>query len=449
MAKEKKVHICSVCGYESLKWMGKCPECGEWNSFTEETVHKNPKTSKTTTSLKPVKISEITYSEKDERLITGISEFDRVLGGGFVPGSVTLLGGDPGIGKSTLVLQTAGELNCRILYVSGEESLQQIKLRASRLDINKPTIELLPETNVVAVSELIEKSDYNLVVIDSIQTMFHPDYDNTPGSITQIRESAYQLQNIAKKTGVPVVLVGHITKEGSIAGPKILEHTVDTVLQFEGDKNSSYRILRSLKNRFGSTNEIGIFEMLEAGLKEVKNPSEIFLSNGPAEASGSVITSTLEGSRAILIEVQALVTPAQYGNPQRVATGFDYKRLSILLAVLERRYKLKLSAFNVFLNITGGIRIEETAIDLAVCMAIASNMKEITPKNKPVILGEVGLGGEIRGVANINKRISEAVKLGYTNLYVPFSNLSVIDKNLTEYCYPVKSLKEIADLLLR
>jgi len=449
MAKEKKINICGNCGYESLKWMGRCPNCGEWNSFTEELVIKSGKKNTNTEIMQPVKITDVTYSDKEERLNTGISEFDRVLGGGFVPGSVTLLGGDPGIGKSTLVLQTAGELNCRVLYVTGEESLSQIKLRATRLDINKSTIELLPETNVAAVNTIIEKSDYNLVVIDSIQTMYHPDFDNTPGSVTQIRESAYALQNVAKKSGVPIILVGHITKEGYIAGPKILEHTVDTVLQFEGEKNSHYRILRALKNRFGSTNEIGIFEMLEVGLKEVKNPSEIFLSQRSAETSGSIITSTLEGSRSILIEVQALVTPSNYGNPQRVATGFDYKRLSILLAVLERRYGMKLSAYNVFLNITGGIKIEETAIDLAVCIAIASNMREVTPKNKPVIFGEIGLGGEIRGVANINKRISEAVKLGYTNLYVPYSNLSVIDKNLNQHCYPVKTLKEAADVILK
>lgn len=450
MAKEKKVFICNSCGYESLKWMGRCPQCGEWNSFTEETVAKQvPGRKQNKEQVKPVKLNDIVYNDREARLKTGIEEFDRVLGGGFVPGSVTLIGGDPGIGKSTLVLQTAGELDCKVLYVSGEESLNQIKLRASRLQIDKNGIELLPETDVSAVISTIEKSEYQLVIIDSIQTMFHPEFENTPGSVTQIRESAYALQNIAKKTGIPVVLIGHITKEGYIAGPKILEHTVDTVLHFEGEKNSHYRILRSHKNRFGSTNETGIFEMAESGLKEIRNPGEIFLSQKNMDTSGSVLTTTLEGSRALLVEVQALVTPSSYGNPQRVATGFDYKRLSILLAVLERRYNLKLSAYNVFVNITGGIKVEETAIDLAVCMSIASNMKDVIPKKKPVILGEVGLGGEIRGVSNINKRAGECIKLGYTNLFIPYSNLSSLEKNYADYCYPVKTLSEAAEVILK
>jgi len=422
MSKTRIKYICSTCGYESLRWLGKCPECDNWNTFTEEIIETgNRKTPVYKGTLNLKKIDEIEGAEKD-RIITGISEFDRVLGGGFIPGSVVLLGGDPGIGKSTLAMQASSKINTKVLYVTGEESTAQIKTRAVRLKIKSDNFFVLSETDLNIIIAAINSLSPSLVIIDSIQTMYRNELDNSPGTITQIRECTSQLMETAKKNHISILIVGHVTKEGFIAGPKVLEHMVDTVIQFEGESHHSFRILRAQKNRFGSTNEIGIFEMHEDGLTEVKNPSEVFLSERDKEISGSAITASIEGTRPILLEVQALVTPSNFGNPQRVATGFDYRRLSILLAVLEKRNGLRLSANNVFLNMAGGVKIDEPAVDLAVCCSIASSLMDKVVNAKTVLIGEVGLGGEVRSVGHIEKRIQEAEKLGFEKVIIPHNN---------------------------
>lgn len=429
MAKPKIKYICSNCGYESLRWIGKCPECDEWNSFTEEIIETSKsKASRTKSPFIAKKINEISAAEED-RIKTGINEFDRVLGGGIMPGSVILLAGDPGIGKSTLALQTAASIKNKVLYVTGEESLKQIKLRSSRLKITSEEIFIIAETDLNPVMSAINEIEPAVVVVDSIQTMQRSDLQNSAGTITQIRESTSLLMEEAKKKGFSVIIIGHVTKEGTIAGPKILEHIVDAVIQFEGESHHSFRILRAQKNRFGSTNEIGVFEMRENGLREVTNPSELFLSERDRNTSGSVITASMEGTRPILIEVQALVTPSNFGNPQRVATGFDYRRLSILLAVLEKRCGYRLSANNVFLNMAGGVKIYEPAVDLAVCCSIASNLLDKIADNNTVVIGEVGLGGEVRSVSNIEKRIQEAAKLGFKRVIIPQNNTAGLKKN--------------------
>jgi len=364
--------------------------------------------------------------ETEERVKTNIAEFDRVLGGGLMPGSVVLIGGDPGIGKSTLVMQAASKVDGDVLYVTGEESANQISLRAKRLKVSGDKISIMTETDLDVILGGIKKLQPKVVIVDSIQTTYKPDFDNAPGTVTQIRECTVELMQLAKKTHCAIMIVGHVTKEGMIAGPKILEHVVDTVLQFEGERSYSYRVLRAQKNRFGSTNEIGIFEMHDDGLHEVLNPSEIFLSERDKQTTGSVVTASIEGTRPILLEVQALVTPSSYGNPQRVATGFDYRRLSILLAVLEKRANLRLSIQNVFLNIAGGIRIDEPAVDLAICCAIASNFSDKFARNDTVVIGEVGLGGEVRSVNHIEKRIQEAAKLGFKRIILPTNNIKAI-----------------------
>ncbi len=423
MAKPKIKYICSKCGYESLRWIGKCPECESWNSFTEEII-ETPKRqlSKYSGKVSINRIKEIVAGEED-RLKTGINEFDRVLGGGLMPGSVVLLGGDPGIGKSTLAMQAAANIKEKILYVTGEESEKQIKIRASRLKIKSDSFYVLAETDLNIIIAGINDLKPSLVIIDSIQTMYRSEMENSPGTVTQIRECTSLLMEEAKKKHYCILIVGHVTKEGIIAGPKLLEHIVDTVIQFEGESHHSFRILRSQKNRFGSTNEIGVFEMHEDGLMEVKNPSELFLSEREKEKSGSVITSSMEGTRPILLEVQALVTPSNYGNPQRVATGFDYRRLSILLAVLEKRGNYRLSANNVFINMAGGVRVLEPAVDLAVCCSIISSLLDTVADNNTVLIGEVGLGGEVRSVSQIEKRIQEAERLGFKKIIVPKTNL--------------------------
>jgi DNA repair protein RadA/Sms len=429
MSKTRIKYICSNCGYESLRWLGKCPECDSWNTFTEEIIETGNRKSpsyKGTINIK--KINEIEGVEKN-RIITGIGELDRVLGGGFIPGSVILLGGDPGIGKSTLAMQAASEINHKVLYVTGEESTAQIKTRAARLNIKSDDFFVLSETDLNIIIAAINSLSPSLVVIDSIQTMYRSELDNSPGTITQIRECTSQLMDTAKKNGISILIVGHVTKEGFIAGPKVLEHMVDTVIQFEGESHHSFRILRALKNRFGSTNEIGIFEMHEDGLTEVKNPSKVFLSEREKEISGSAITASIEGTRPILLEVQALVTPSNFGNPQRVATGFDYRRLSILLAVLEKRGGYRLSANNVFLNMAGGVKIDEPAVDLAVCCSIASSLTDKIVNSKTVLIGEVGLGGEVRSVGHIEKRIQEAEKLGFEQVFIPRNNLKGLKVN--------------------
>ncbi|MBZ0198520.1 MAG: DNA repair protein RadA [Ignavibacteriaceae bacterium] len=423
MAKQKIKYVCSNCSFESPKWLGKCPECDMWNTLTEELVETGPKRQPTFNHpFKAVKLNDITADEED-RIKTGINEFDRVLGGGLMPGSVVLLGGDPGIGKSTLAMQSASRMKETVLYVTGEESLKQIKLRAARLKISSENFHVMAETELGTIISGIHSLSPAVVIIDSIQTMYRSELANSPGTVTQIRECTSLLMEEAKRNLFSVIIVGHVTKEGIIAGPKILEHIVDTVIQFEGETKHSFRILRAQKNRFGSTNEIGVFEMHEDGLTEVKNPSELFLSERGAQSTGSVVTASIEGTRPILLEVQALVTPSNYGNPQRVTTGFDYRRLSILLAVLEKRANARLSATNVFLNMAGGVKIDEPAVDLAVCSAIASSLFDKPADKNSVIIGEVGLGGEVRSVGHIEKRIQEAEKLGFTRIIIPQNNL--------------------------
>ena len=449
MSKTRIKYICSNCGYESLKWLGKCPECDSWNTFNEEIVETNkrkPILSKAKINIK--KISEIDGSEEN-RIKTKMEEFDRVLGGGFMPGSVILLGGDPGIGKSTLAMQAASQINNNILYVTGEESAIQIKTRAARLGIQSDNFYILPETDLNTILASINSLSPALVIIDSIQTMYRSELDNSPGTITQIRECTSFLMETAKKNNISMLIVGHITKEGFIAGPKVLEHMVDTVIQFEGESHHAFRILRAQKNRFGNTNEIGIFEMHENGLTEVKNPSKLFLSDRNKEIPGSAITSSIEGTRPILLEVQALVTPSNFGNPQRVATGFDYRRLSILLAVLEKRAGYRLSANNVFLNMAGGVKIDEPAVDLAVCCSIASSLLDKVVDNKTVLIGEVGLGGEVRGVNHIEKRIQEAEKLGFQNAIIPYNNTQGLQNYASIKVIGAENLTESIDKVIR
>jgi DNA repair protein RadA/Sms len=431
MSKTKIKYICSNCGYESLRWLGKCPECESWNSFTEEIVETSSRKaniSKSNFSYK--KIVDVDANEED-RIKSGITEFDRVLGGGIMPGSVILLGGDPGIGKSTIAMQAAASIKEKVLYVTGEESEKQIKLRSNRLKVKSDSFYIQAETELSNILGAIKEINPSVVIIDSIQTTYRNELENSPGTITQIRECAALLMEEAKKNHYSVIIIGHVTKEGMIAGPKILEHMVDTVLQFEGEANHSFRILRAQKNRFGSTNEIGVFEMYEDGLREVTNPSELFLSEREKQTPGSVVTSSIEGSRPILLEVQALVTPSNFGYPQRVSNGFDQKRLSILLAVLEKRANIRASVNNVFINVAGGIRVIEPAVDLAVCVSIASSLMDKVIDNQTILIGEVGLGGEIRSVGHIDKRITEAKKLGFKTAIIPggnFKNVKQIDQ---------------------
>jgi len=426
LKKTKTKYICSNCGYETPKWLGKCPECESWESFTEEIIEENKRSPKPFKGkINVQKINDIAANETD-RITSGIVEFDRVLGGGLMPGSIVLLGGDPGIGKSTLAMQTTAKLTDKVLYVTGEESTKQIKIRSQRLNLNSDDFFVLAETNLSAVISAIKETTPAVVVIDSIQTMYREELDNSPGTITQIRECTSVLQDVAKKNNICVIIVGHVTKDGMIAGPKILEHIVDTVLYFEGNSNYSYRILRAQKNRYGNTNEIGIFEMKQTGLEQILNPSKIFLSNAENKTPGSVVTSTIEGTRPLLIEAQALITPSNFGYPQRVSTGFDQRRLSILLAVLEKHGNLKLASSNVFINMAGGVKIFEPAIDLAVCCSIASSLANKVVNNKTVVIGEIGLGGEVRSVGNFDKRISEAEKLGFETAIIPNGNFKEI-----------------------
>jgi len=449
MSKTRIKYICSNCGYESLRWIGKCPECDSWNSFTEEIIETSKRKAATAkTKVTVTKIDEI-VAAKEDRIQTGIKEFDRVLGGGLMPGSVILLGGDPGIGKSTLAMQAAAQINEKVLYVTGEESDRQIKLRASRLKLKADDFYVFAETDLGHIIAAINNVSPSVVVIDSIQTTYRSELENSPGTITQIRECTSLLMEEAKKKHFSVIIIGHVTKEGMIAGPKILEHIVDTVIQFEGDSHHSFRILRAQKNRFGSTNEIGIFDMREDGLHEVKNPSELFLSGSERKTPGSAVTSSIEGTRPILLEVQALVTTSNYGYPQRVTTGFDQRRLSILLAVLEKRAKIRVSANNIFVNMAGGVRIVEPAVDLAVCCSIASSLFDKAIDNKTVLVGEVGLGGEIRNVNNIEKRIQEAEKLGFNEIIIPAGNLKESKSNTKISITPVTDLTSAINHLLK
>ncbi|MBD5184525.1 MAG: DNA repair protein RadA [Bacteroidales bacterium] len=445
--KNKTVWFCNECGYESAKWLGKCPGCGAWNTFVEEKVTTSKgKSGKKglVKSQKPVRLSEIEVRE-EARMRMPSEELNRVLGGGLVSGSLTLIGGEPGIGKSTLLLQNILSIrNKRILYVSGEESATQLKLRADRLGKISDDTYILCETQLDNIFTQIENIDPQLVVVDSIQTICSADIESAPGSVSQVRECAASLLRYAKESGVPVILVGHINKDGAIAGPKVLEHIVDTVLQFEGDRQYLYRILRGIKNRFGSTNEIGIYEMVQRGLKEVKNPSEMLLSeNRDEEMSGISIGVTVEGIRPFMVEVQALVSSAAYGTPQRSVTGFDQRRLNMLLAVLEKRARFKLSQKDVFLNIAGGLKIADPAIDMAVIAAIMSSNFDISIPRRTVFAGEVGLSGEIRTVTRIEQRVAEAQKLGFDTIFIPKGNLKGIKDTFTIKIVEVGKVEEV------
>ena len=449
MAKTRFAYFCQSCGYESAKWLGKCPSCAQWNTFVEEVIEKDNrsvpawKAASTTQQRanKPVQVSDITFKE-EHRLLTPDNEFNRVLGGGIVAGSLVLIGGEPGIGKSTLMLQIALNMpNLRVLYISGEESDHQIKMRAERLAPQPPEggglsvpgsfappsggrgAYILTETSTQNIFKQIEELEPDIVIVDSIQTMHSAHIESTPGSVSQVRECTAEFLRFAKESSTPVFLIGHITKDGMIAGPKILEHMVDTVLQFEGDRHHVYRILRTIKNRFGSSSELGIYEMLGEGLREVSNPSEILLSQRDEALSGITISTTLEGMRPMMIETQALVSPSPYGTPQRTATGFDTKRMSMLLAVLEKRCGFSLGAKDVFLNITGGIRVEDPAIDLGLAAAIISSYQDIPIPFKTCFAGEIGLSGEIRAVNRVEQRIAEAQKLGFEQIFISKYNL--------------------------
>ncbi len=430
MAKTKTVYICQNCGANSPKWIGKCNSCGEWNTFVEEKVTSGNtvKQQKITPPKVPVPINKVSLSE-DERIDTTCSELNRVLGGGLVYGSLVLIGGEPGIGKSTLLLQIALNINRKVLYVSGEESARQIRLRAERLEIKNDNCYILTETLYENILPEIESNKPDILIIDSIQTLYTEKLESSPGSISQIRECTTELLKFAKETNTPVFIIGHINKDGNIAGPKVLEHIVDTVLQFEGDTNYMYRILRATKNRFGSASELGIYEMFGKGLRQVKNPSELFLSKYSEGFSGSVVAATIEGIRPFIIEVQALVSTAAYGTPQRSATGFDTKRLNMLLAVLEKRAGFRISSKDVFLNIAGGIKVYDPAIDIAVICAVLSSDQDIALPKNICFSGEVGLSGEIRAVNRIEQRIGEAERLGFEKIYISKSNKSSLTNN--------------------
>lgn len=425
MAKGKTstVFFCQSCGYESPKWMGQCPGCREWNTFVEETVEKKSaaKAQERRAAGGPVCLSSI-ETKDEERVTTRMQELDRVLGGGIVPGSLVLVGGDPGIGKSTLLLQVCQKLaddGHEVLYISGEESLKQIKLRAERIGQFSDKLRLFCETNLELIGDTIRSNKPEVVIIDSIQTMYNEDVSSAPGSVSQVRESTSVLMQLAKGLGISIFIVGHVTKEGTVAGPRVLEHMVDTVLYFEGDRHASYRILRAVKNRFGSTNEIGVFEMRETGLTEVENPSQFMLNGRPEEASGSIVACSMEGTRPILLEIQALVARSQLAMPRRTAAGMDYNRVSLLLAVLEKRLNLHLSGSDVYVNIAGGIRINEPAIDLGVVLAIVSSSRDRAIDEKVLAFGEVGLSGEVRAVSQAAQRVQEAKKLGFTTVILP------------------------------
>lgn len=455
MAKRKTKFVCQECGYESTKWMGKCPSCQCWNSLIEEFEEQaNRKrtfvTSGGSTSKKPQPISKI-ERDLESRLSTNMVELDRVLGGGIVPGSLVLVGGDPGIGKSTLLLQVSAKLannNNKVLYISGEESVKQTKLRADRLDITSDNLYVLAETDLEFIEKAIEEINPAVVIIDSIQTVYMAEVTSAPGSVSQVRESAASLMRIAKTNGIAIFLVGHVTKQGAIAGPRILEHMVDSVLYFEGERHHTYRILRAVKNRFGSTNEIGIFEMKESGLAEVLNPSEIFLEERSKGASGSIVVASMEGTRTVLVELQALVAPTTFGNARRMATGIDHNRVSLLMAVLEKRVGLLLQNQDAYLNVAGGIRLDEPAVDLGIAISIASSFKDKPTEATDVVIGEIGLTGEVRRVSRIEQRVLEVAKLGFKRVIVPKQNLGgwSVPTNIT--VVGVSTVKEAIDILM-
>ena len=438
MKKGGTVFFCQSCGYESAKWSGQCPACRQWNTFAEEPAAPRVKNGaavrKRSGGLKngPVSLKEVASGD-GERLSTGMGELDQVLGGGLVPGSLVLVGGDPGIGKSTLLLQVCRNLSVTlsgVLYISGEESLQQIRLRASRIGEFQDTLKLMCETNLADIEAVMLREKPVVAVIDSIQTMYQEDISSAPGSVSQVREATGVLLRLAKEQGITILIVGHVTKEGTVAGPRVLEHMVDTVLYFEGDRHASYRILRGVKNRFGSTNEIGVFEMQEDGLKEVANPSEYMLSGRPEGASGSVVACTMEGTRPMLLEVQALVCRTNFGLPRRTAAGIDCNRVNLLLAVLEKRLNLPFSSYDAYVNIAGGLRLSEPAMDLALVLALISSYRDVPVSGRTIVFGEVGLSGEVRAVSMAQQRVQEAKKLGFTRVLLPRSSMEQV-KNIS------------------
>lgn len=451
MAAIRKTFYCNSCGANSPKWVGKCPHCNEWNTYVEEVVHKESKREERQKIWKGAKPADpkptplsMVRSGHTERLVTPDAELNRVLGGGIVSGSLILIGGQPGIGKSTLMLQIALGVSAKVLYVSGEESEEQIKMRADRVGKQMSDCYILTETNTTKIFQHAQDLVPDLIVIDSIQTLAASHIDSTPGSISQVRETAGELQRFAKETNIPVFIIGHITKEGSIAGPKLLEHIVDVVLQFEGDQNYVYRILRTLKNRFGSTDEMGIYEMQSGGLREVSNPSELLISQTDEELSGSAVSAVVEGIRPILIETQALVSRAVYGSPQRSATGFDVRRLGMLLAVLEKRCGFPLAMNDVFLNIAGGIRVDDPAIDLAIVAALISSLQDISIPHNTCFAGEVGLSGEIRAVSRVEQRIQEADRLGFNEIFISKYNAKGLD--FGKYKIKVRTVSKMEEL---
>ncbi|MCX7748948.1 MAG: DNA repair protein RadA [Clostridia bacterium] len=449
MAKLKSVFVCQECGYESNGWLGKCPGCNEWNTFVEEYQEHSAKTAGTIVKDNvPVSINDIDIGD-EERYSTGMKEMDRVLGGGVIKGSLILVGGDPGIGKSTLLLQVCEgvKFNSKILYVSGEESIKQIKVRADRLSIKNSNLLMVSETNFKVIQRIIEKEKPGIVIIDSIQTVFNDELSSAPGSVSQVRDVTTGLMRIAKGNGITIIIVGHVTKEGAIAGPRVLEHMVDTVLYFEGERHISYRILRAVKNRFGSTNEIGIFEMRDVGLVEVDNPSMSLLSGRPKNVSGSVVISNLEGTRPMLIEIQALVSPTSFGMPRRMAMGIDYNRVSLLMAVLEKRVGMQLSNYDAYVNVVGGLKIDEPSSDLGVVAAIASSFRNIPVNPGVVMMGEVGLTGEIRAVSQIDKRIMEAERIGFQECLIPKGNMKMVQQMKGLEGLKVKAVENVGDVL--
>lgn len=431
MAKKasKTIFCCQSCGYQTPKWLGRCPDCGQWETFVEEAQTAQP-TSRGRLSISslqtaPVPIDSVDL-DQEERILTGIKEFDRVLGGGLVPGTLVLIGGDPGIGKSTLMLQALHQLTTRgykVLYVSGEESIRQLRLRSKRLSTLSPELLVVSEIDMESILVMVDSTRPDVLVIDSIQTMFSPELTSAPGSVTQVRESTVRLMLMAKRTNTPIFLVGHVTKDGVIAGPRLLEHMVDTVLYFEGDRDHVFRILRAVKNRFGSTNEIGVFEMSEKGLNEVGNPSAAFLSERPENTPGSVVTASMEGTRPILVELQSLVSSTSFGNPRRTILGIDHNRVALLVAVMEKKLGMHLMGHDIFINVAGGVKINEPAIDMGIVSSIASSFLDRPITKKTIIFGEVGLTGEVRAISHVETRVAEAKKMGFTRCLVPQSNV--------------------------
>ncbi|MGI6112886.1 MAG: DNA repair protein RadA [Mahellales bacterium] len=452
MARSRTVFICQECGYESPKWMGRCSGCGQWNTMVEELIIPDGQKGKEGAAIieKPSLLSEIDLRE-DHRYSTGIKELDRVLGGGIVEGSLVLVGGDPGIGKSTLLLQITNNIvrqDRKVLYISGEESLKQIKLRANRLGVGAPDVYLLAETDLTIIEKQVRELRPRFLIIDSIQTVYNPELTSAPGSVSQVREATASIMKIAKTLGIAVFIVGHVTKQGAIAGPRVLEHMVDTVLYFEGEQHLLYRVLRSVKNRFGSTNEIGIFEMKEQGLVEVTNPSKALLSGRRADVPGSVVICSMEGTRPVLVELQALTSDTNFGMPRRMATGIDYNRVILLMAVLEKRIGMALQNQDAYVNVVGGIRLSEPALDLGVISAISSSFKNKPISQDVVVIGEVGLTGEVRGVNNIEKRLNECLKMGFSTCIIPDDNIKgveIVNKDIN--IVGVKDIRQALDIL--